>query len=155
MYLKADFYVGGWEHSTDEDEKKQFKSILRNVGLTPAAISKDSPSLTVMVNVMYWRKANAIHDWFVKTIQNGKDECQLAYVGRSHLEDLLTLCEGELAAKKNGHVGELEPTSGFFFGSTDRDDWFYEDMKRTVKDLKKLLKDKRYEKADFFYQSSW
>ena len=25
--------------------------------------------------VGYWRKANAIHGWFVRNVQNGKDDC--------------------------------------------------------------------------------
>ena len=25
--------------------------------------------------VMYWRKANYIHNWFVENIQNGSDDC--------------------------------------------------------------------------------
>jgi hypothetical protein len=43
--------------------------------------------------VAYWRKANAIHKWFVANVQDGVDECQEAYVEREQLQELLEICE--------------------------------------------------------------
>jgi len=48
----------------------------------------------------YWRKANAIHAWFVKNVQNGIDECQEANVTREQLTELKSLCERVIAGTK-------------------------------------------------------
>ena len=39
--------------------------------------------------VGYWRKANAIHGWFVKHCQGGVDECQETEIERGQLKELL------------------------------------------------------------------
>ena len=37
----------------------------------------------------YWRKANAIHQWFVHNAQNDNDDCKKYPVKRKKLESLL------------------------------------------------------------------
>jgi len=39
--------------------------------------------------VGYWRKANAIHKWFVDNVQNGEDDCQRYDVTPAQLTELL------------------------------------------------------------------
>jgi len=34
----------------------------------------------VIFEAMYWRKANAIHRWFVENVQGGQDDCKPYYV---------------------------------------------------------------------------
>ena len=49
---------------------------------------------------------------------------------------------------------ELLPTqSGFFFGSTDYDEWYYEDMVNILREFGKLLKDWRDDDIVFVYMS--
>ena len=49
--------------------------------------------------VGYWRKANAIHDWFVKHVQDGEDDCKYHQeVTKGVLEDLLFTCAKVLAS---------------------------------------------------------
>lgn len=49
---------------------------------------------------------------------------------------------------------ELLPTaSGFFFGSTDYNQWYWEDLKETVKQIDRALA--LPDEWDFEYQSSW
>ena len=45
--------------------------------------------LSLTKEIGYWRKANAVHSWFVENCQDGIDECQLSEVSREDLEDLL------------------------------------------------------------------
>lgn len=58
-------------------------------------------------------------------------------------------------------IAELLPTSsGFFFGSTEYNDYYMEDINHTIETLEELLKDeKELNKqgfySDFYYQSSW
>jgi hypothetical protein len=94
MYLEAENYVGGWEHVPPE-ERRLYGEILDLAGLRALAC-KDSPSVDVTVKVAYWRKANAIHAWFVEHVQDGKDECQRSYVTRDQLAELVKLCQAVL-----------------------------------------------------------
>jgi hypothetical protein len=51
---------------------------------------------------------------------------------------------------------ELLPTqSGFFFGGTDYDEWYKQDLEYTVTRIEKILADPAFVKSDFYYQSSW
>ena len=103
---------------------------------------------------MYWRKANQIHNWFVEHVQGGVDNCQEYYVDKEILADLMNVC-GEVIADPSKAEELLPSSGGFFFGSTDYDEWYWENVKRTHEELKELLKlDLGYEWS-FSYQSSW
>lgn len=99
----------------------------------------------------YWRKANAIHAWFVDNVQKGVDDCGYYELTREDLEKLKGICQ---EAVKSKNPGELQPRSGFFFGSTAVDNWYWDDLKSTVKQLVKLL-EMDWSKHRFFYHSSW
>jgi len=105
---------------------------------------------------MYWRKANAIHRWFVEKIQDGVDNCAEYSVSTEDLVELRDICKQVLADPSK--ADELLPTqSGFFFGSTEVDEWYLEDLKYTVERLDVLLdlpEVKDY-KINFYYSSSW
>lgn len=49
----------------------------------------------------------------------------------------------------------LPTTSGFFFGSTDYDQWYYGDCKETHDVLDALLKEEGADRADYYYEASW
>jgi hypothetical protein len=102
----------------------------------------------------YWRKSNAIHMWFVDNVQNGVDECQETLVDRDKLKELLDICE-----EVKGHperAPELLPTqSGFFFGGTEYDDWYFEDIDNTIKILKNAIKATYNKNTEIYYCSSW
>ena len=36
----------------------------------------------VSIQVGYWRKVNAIHNWFIENLTDGEDNCQPIYVPR-------------------------------------------------------------------------
>ena len=72
---------------------------------------------SISVEAAYWRKANQIHDWFVRNVQDGEDECRPHYVERDKLAELVGLCQQVLA--DHDKAKDLLPTKdGFFFGST-------------------------------------
>ena len=107
----------------------------------------------------YWRKANAIHNFFVEKCGNGVDECQSIYVDFDKLLELKERCEAVL----NDHSKAenlLPTTSGFFFGSQEYDDWYFGDLEYTVDLLNDVIefirtnnKDKVY--WDCYYEASW
>lgn len=102
-------------------------------------------------DVMYWRKANAIHQWFVDNVQYGKDDCNEYGVSVDDMKQLLALVSSVLKTKD---TSELSPVLGFFFGSTDVDEWYWKDLRRTKKELAAVIKG--HKKGDIYtYQSSW
>jgi len=108
----------------------------------------------VECEAMYWRKANAIHGWFVKTVQDGKDDCGEYMVSTEQLTELVDACK-EALAHRDKAADVLPPTGGFFFGSTDLDDWYWDSLQTTVDGLTAVLANPELSKWDFYYQSSW
>jgi hypothetical protein len=105
----------------------------------------------VIVEAMYWRKANAIHKWFVDNVQGGTDDCGNYHVSREDLEILRQLIM-EALAKKSAKL--LPPQEGFFFGSNTVDQYYWEDLRSTETGLTKLLEE--FPKGwEFEYHSSW
>lgn len=96
----------------------------------------------------YFRKANFIYAYF----QNKLVE-EEAWVTRGDLEDLIDKCEKVLA--DHSLAEELLPTqSGFFFGSTDYDEWYFSDVKSCLKQMTKLLKELK-DDEQIFVSMSW
>lgn len=116
-------------------------------------------------DIGYWRKANAIHNWFVKNIQNGIDECQESLVTKDDLESLLEVCQNVLDTVKladgkvivnQEEIAALLPTiRGYFFGSTDYDKYYIEDIKDTINILRTALKETNFDEEEIYYQASW
>ena len=104
--------------------------------------------------VGYWRKANQIHKWFVDNVQNGVDDCGEYKVTEEQLIELRDTCNQVL----NDHslAEELLPAqSGFFFGNTDYDEWYYNSLEYTVQTINEIINDKPYCLDDLYYSSSW
>ena len=149
----------------DAEHKYGYKSIIEDVG--------------------YWRKANAIHKWFVDNIQDGEDDCGYYEVAPEYLEELLNICKlikqkcvlkkGKIANGyrfENGKevpimedgeyienpevAAEYLPTqSGFFFGGTEYDQWYMEDIESTIEILTEVLKETDFDNQMVVYTSSW
>jgi hypothetical protein len=154
MYLTARKLTSNFNFQKPE-EKESYNKALEATGLEAEDVASDSPMISLAVTICYWRKANAIHKWFVQNVQGGHDECQESYVSREQLQKLLDEVTKVLANKDK--AAELLPTtSGFFFGTTDYNDWYWEDMKKTQAALERILKNPRLVKGwDFYYQASW
>ena len=150
MYLSAKKYLSKYFDPADTEKSNAINAIFGITGDEEG----DYGAQEVTFRIAYWRKANQIHDWFVKNIQDGVDECQEAFVPRESLQELMELCEKIIAEPELGD--ELLPTaSGFFFGSTDYDEYYMADIKHTAARLNKILNDPALAKFDFYYQSSW
>lgn len=167
MYLSVRKYIGRIDFGKGYDEEKgwtdnpDFIKTVDSIGMSEFLEPQDSVGLNVEVPVMYWRKANAIHKWFVDTRADGVDECQPISVHTSHLEELLELCEKALSDRENAEA-YLPTESGFFFGSTEYDEWYFEDLQYTKERLSELIPmmkrtdDKGYCDNDWaVYQASW
>ena len=111
---------------------------------------------SIFEDVGYWRKVNHVHSWFVDNVQDGVDECQLTIVPKEKLEELLRICKELDESKNSAKADELMPTrSGFFFGSTEYDEWYWQGIEETINILEKVLAETDFEQQVIFYQSSW
>ena len=128
----------------------QFKSVVESADLSDLAV--DVQGAEVSVTCAYWRKSNQIHNWFVTNVQGGEDDCREYYVSREKLAELREACRKALF---NKDPKELMPAEGFFFGGTDIDQYYWEDIKATIKKLDKIVKHKEFDNLSFYYQSSW
>jgi len=153
MYLKAEKYISSWQHDKDTNEGKVFMDILATAGVPKGFVDDSAPSGTISFNIGYWRKANAIHSWFVGECQGGIDECQTVSVDRETLAKLKGLCV-EVLANPDKAEQILAPKGGFFFGSTEINDWYMDDLKHTVEICDKCagLAQKGW---TFTYRASW
>jgi len=159
MYLSAHKYIGGnFDHLgitgkiSIERQPKSFNGGEDGEKTTLLELDDMSKVSEIKFQAGYWRKANQIHSWFVENCQEGKDECQEAWVSVEQLEELRDLCQ-EVKDTKDASL--LEPASGFFFGSTEIDEWYWEDINNTIKMLTEVLNDKLFADCSFYYQSSW
>jgi hypothetical protein len=170
-------YVKQWSHNKPEE---QFNVDVKKGGEPFNKIKPERVSY-VVEQVAYWRKFNALHNWFVNECGDGEDRCQEIYIGDrlpELLETLLKVKEVyENSPKKkvqvesgwsNGEksfvevevpedtdtLDELFPTSsGFFFGGTEYDEYYIEQVNETIELIEGLLKED--ENGDYYYQASW
>lgn len=154
MYLYASQHI-----SSMFAKEKDIETIHKIPGLMGAdavmsEIVQQSANLRIQLEIAYWRKANAIHQFFVN-LAGGKDDCRDIYVSYENLQDLVNRCEQILENKDVEKAKELLPTqSGFFFGSTEYDDWYFETLADTKETLSKILKNSP-DDWDFYYCASW
>lgn len=148
MYLEARRFLWIFDDGTGKDAEvgEAIRKALPEIG--------DMRPQGVTVEAMYWRKANAIHQWFVDNVQSGEDDCDHYHVSREKLEELRDLCQQVLDDRDR--AAELLPTqSGFFFGGTDYDDWYWNKVQYTRDTLANLLANEQLKGWEFYYHSSW
>lgn len=146
MYLHARKYVGKFF-----GEAEEWDALKKMLGDLPG-----DDCYTMSKEVVYWRKANQIHSWFVQNVQNGEDECREHYVPQEKLIELRELCATLLASRDVEQAKkELPPQSGFFFGSTEFDEYYWDDLNHTVSQLDILLNHPRLNQFNLYYRSSW
>ena len=148
MYLTAKKYL--WSDKDKEISKKVNEIIGVECDPETRFIGSSLMVKQICIDAMYWRKANAIHGWFVRRCQGGIDECQESYVSREQLQELVDLCH-EALEKPDHEV--LEPTAGFFFGSYEKDEWYYQDLKNTIEGIERALE--LPDSFEFYYRASW
>lgn len=137
------------------DEQKNIDSCLKSSGLY--GLSEDESSVDVSTSLMYWRKANHIHKWFVDNIQDSVDDCRKYHLPLEKLKELKYTCDKVIEDPKN--AGDLlPPGQGFFFGSSYIDDYYLDAVVYTSKRIEKILEYTHFINKEFieiYYQSSW
>lgn len=137
-------------YNSPEAVYPKFNDLMEITQLTNVAT--DMYGAEVSVTCAYWRKANQIHAWFVKNVQGGNDDCDSYYVSQDKLIELLALCNHALETKD---PSLFPPQAGFFFGGTDIDQWYWNDLTNTINQLERILALPEIDKLSFSYCSSW
>ena len=148
MFLEREVFIGAeYEH----------RNVCGAIHLTVGKKAKPIPIQLSAVSTIneragYWRKANAIHAWFVENVQGGMDECQRSRVDREQLAELREECREALESGEG-----MEPQSGCFFGSTEKDDGWRSDLRDTIMIIDNAFeRDKELpETPSYYYQASW
>jgi len=92
--------------------------------------------------IAYFRKFNALHAW-VERLVGHESNCEVVRIAGEDLAALKSDVNDALA----GEVGAFPTRSGFFFGSTDYDDWYRADLVK----LDKVLDGR----TEVYYNSWW
>ena len=86
---------------------------------------------------MYYRKVNCLYAYFSDRLEN--EQC---LVTKADVEDIIDRASKVLLAHDEEVSAELLPTqSGFFFGSTEYDEYYYDDIADVYKQFTKYLED--------------
>ncbi len=161
MYLSAKKHFAkiNWQALQANDELSynspeavfpQFNNLMELTQLSNVAT--DIYGATVEVTCAYWRKANQVHAWFVREVQKGNDNCGEYYVSQDKLKELRDLCQKALDTRD---PNLLPPQDGFFFGGTDIDEWYWQDLKNTIAQLDRVFALPQLSDLSFSYSSSW
>lgn len=180
MYAHRRYYVKKWEHQKPEE---QYEVSVTRGGKPVPHIKSDALS-TIEEEVMYWRKANHIHAWFVENVQGGEDNCGQYYVDEEELKHLHEACskvlensksvDGQVNCGEKFEEGKLEtiwragkviedPTTakqllptkeGFFFGHYEYDEDYLHDVKETLAWTTRMLEDRKNGNPGRIYYSS-
>lgn len=149
MYMMKKLWVG------EEFEHRNTKS---NVVITieEKEFKVEDKISEISIQQAYWRKANAVHKWFVDNVQDGEDDCKSYPVDISDFRRLKELCEKTLESKT---AEFLPPEKGFFFGSQEVDEYYFEDVEYTLKVCEECIRILEQEdnplSVSFVYNSSW
>ena len=85
--------------------------------------------------VAYFRKVNFIYAYFKDKYEEN------ALADKASIQALIDTCKDVLRHKDEDYSREHLPTcSGFFFGSTEYDEWYYNDVKDCIKKMSAILK---------------
>jgi hypothetical protein len=161
LYAKRSFFAPMWsigDRDSYIEERKVVEAIRAIPGIKWPEPTNNLNSIELKFEVGYWRKANHIHNWFVQEIQDGVDECQESPDFEiDKLKELGDLCKQVLAARDNEAAkAKLPPIIGFFFGSIEVDEWYWDKTQNTADLIDRLVEwvgdDYNW---SFQYHASW
>lgn len=162
-------YLDHWNYQKDTEEYKRAEAVLEAAGLLPftadtsggGSVSYKDGQVCVSITCAYWRKANAIHSWFVENIQDGVDDCQTSDdINYELLALLASHCRTALDAYAADDFDKaqeiLTPKAGFFFGPAEVNEWWAQNATYTAERVELLVNLAiQTGGVSFNYESSW
>ena len=116
-------YVGPFERFNDLQLDRNYRSVETNC------------------QIGYWRKFNALHKYICDTFADGVDECQRIYLSSEDIVQILDLLK-KITPENAKEL--LPPSTGFFFGSQEIDEWYMKEVEYSIKVFELAL--------DFLYE---
>lgn len=146
MYLEAKRYVAPYDAQTEPMRH----AIGAAIGYVPPKEKpgEDASLLEVSgvtVRVGYWRKFDALHQWFVSNVQQGHDDCRAAFVSVDTLIELEEQLE---------QVGD-DPASASEYFTADSDETLEEDDVDYTLEVLHHAKRLQAQGWDIYYRASW
>lgn len=145
MYLHRDVFIstiGGDKiviKGSDNKIKKKIK------------IHRNTPGVHIREPIAYWRKANAIHRYLLGCIGKVDDGSEARLYGW-HIKKLKEICQ-EVLDNHDLAKEKLPTQEGFFFGSTEYDDYYFEQLQKTIEMIDDI--DNLCEFDTIVYTPSW
>lgn len=154
-YLYVEKYESccAWDKGAIEKKAHFYPEELKELG--EKIFENNFMSKEISYQVAYWRKANMIHKYFVDKCAEGVDDCRPVWVSVDTLEDLVKRCRDVIEHPEKAK-DILETSGGFFFGSTEYNEYYMRDLENTVEMLEPIIeflkKNKNYQAV---YRASW
>lgn len=145
MGLDINFYKA--KRSKDNETKERLEEIrkalaaeyLKSIDERNSKLIKELEDEKEKINpwkeVAYFRKVNFLIPFF-----GYEENCSNIEIDKYQVEDLIEACKEVLA--NHDKASFLLPTqTGFFFGSTDYDDWYFDDVQNAKEKFEEILAD--------------
>lgn len=145
MGLDINFYKA--KRSKDNETKERLEEIrkalateyLKSIDERNSILIKELEEENEKINpwneVAYFRKVNFLIPFF-----GYEENCSNIEIDKYQVEDLIEACKEVLA--NHDKASSLLPTqAGFFFGSTDYDDWYFDDVQNVKEKFEEILAD--------------
>ena len=111
------------------------------------------------VEVAYWRKANWLHAWIEDDLNGGEStNCEEIIIDLEQLAGLRKTCQTVINHPELAE--DLLPTcSGFFFGGTEYDDYYFKELQQTIDAIDAVMADEMEQSKPgsrrYVYYSWW
>lgn len=149
QYINRKSYIQNWSF----DKENKYEVVVTKNG-QPIHIKSDKVTY-VTEELGYFRKFNALHNWFVQ-LADGRDECQEIIFYEENLDSLLLTMKEVLISKSEDVALEMfPPVSGFFFGSIQIDEWYWKDLESSIKLFQEIKDEWVVDRTTYYYQASW
>lgn len=154
LYAKKEIYKSNFCYRVGDKPTLKYPKAFKNFKIPQ---NNQSKLVIERYQIGYWRKANAIHSWFVENCGDGIDNCQPIEVEKDKLIELSNICKAVL--KDHSKANDLLPTQeGFFFGSVEYDNYYFDDVKKTLDIITpaiELIGSSQGKDYTIEYQASW
>lgn len=116
-----------------------------------------SVQTVISYQIGYFRKFNALHSYIVKTFADGIDNCQDIILYKEDVEKIKKVLDDVLNVHQQAEKAkEILPTqSGYFFGGTDYDEYYFEEVKVAADLMQNFLDNFDFENYQLVYRASW
>lgn len=128
-FLKTVFY-------SDTDCEKNMKPFMLN--------SKGEFKHSLLQDEIFWKKCDGIHNWFVKNVQKGNDDCKNYFVTLNQITKLRDICK--MVLEDHGIIDEKFPYSN---------ENPFDELTFTMNSINNLLKTFNPKTESLVYSSSW